>query len=95
MKPSKKNVFILFCGGTIVMIKNEKGSLEPGVIPANDMTPEAAVTKMKWALGLAQNEIEKGRLKNSDVVGFVNKIFNHNRANEVTLAKSMALPVKN
>src|SRR3990167_2987015 len=29
----KKKILMLFCGGTIAMVKNEKGALEPGLKP--------------------------------------------------------------
>lgn len=34
----------------------------PGVLEAHDMTPEAVVTKLMWALGQAANQTEAQRL---------------------------------
>jgi L-asparaginase len=78
-------------GGRLNMLAYESGrkALELGVIPAGDMTPEAAVTKLKWALGLAMH---KG-IKPSEIPAFVDHIFHHNRANEITIEKSSELPL--
>ena len=50
-----------------------KNALEVGAIPANDMTVEAAVTKLMWILAQT-NDLTK-----------IRKIFNTNLAGEVTL----------
>ncbi len=95
----KKNIPIIvvsqYPGGRLNMSAYEAGrkALEMGVIPAGDMTPEAAVTKLKWALGLAQYEMQSRDTKIGDIPSFVDRIFRHNRANEITLDTSTDLPL--
>ena len=92
---SKKNIPIVvvsqYPGGRLNMNTYEAGrkALELGIIPASDMTPEAAVTKLKWALGLAQHY----NVPLDKIPSFVDHTFHHNRANEITLEKNDLLPL--
>ncbi|MDP2717618.1 MAG: asparaginase [Candidatus Micrarchaeota archaeon] len=57
-------------------------ALDLGVIPAGDMTPEAASTKLKWALGVAQ--ANKEPRKKGQLTAFVRDLFSEVRAGEMT-----------
>jgi L-asparaginase len=50
-----------------------RGIMDSGVIPAGDMTTEAAVAKLMWALGRVSD------------IGEIEKIFNTDYAGEITL----------
>ncbi len=63
------------------------GALKLGVIPAHNMTPEAASSKLKWLLGRAEVLNKKGQLKQSEVTSFVKKGFEKKRAKEVNFPK--------
>ncbi|MDO8538241.1 MAG: asparaginase [archaeon] len=82
-----------FPGGKLNMNEYKAGSdaLKLGVIPAEDMTPEAASTKLKWTLGVAEKMISQNKLKKEDIIEFAKKVFSHNRAEEVTLNNSVEL----
>ncbi|MFH1257134.1 MAG: asparaginase [Candidatus Diapherotrites archaeon] len=84
-----------FPGGKLNMNQYESGrkALEAGVIPAGNMTPESAIVKLKWALGLAEHEISSGKLAETQLIPFVRLVFEHERANEITLDESKPLPV--
>ena len=43
--------------------------LDAGVIPAGDMTTEAAVTKLMWALGQTEDPEEVRRIFSTDLCG--------------------------
>jgi L-asparaginase len=45
--------------------------LDAGVIPGRDMTTEAAVTKLMWALGQTDDPSEVRRIFDTDLVGEV------------------------
>ncbi len=76
-----------FPGGKLNMKQYEPGrkALELGVIPAHDMTEESATVKLKWALSLAEHAIHQNTISKSELSAFIQTIFQHNRANEVTL----------
>jgi len=84
-----------FPGGKLNMAAYDAGlkALKLGVIPAGDMTPEAAEVKLKWALGLAEKQIAEGKMSEKQIIPFAREVFGHNRADEITLAESNPLPV--
>ena len=85
-----------FPGGKLNMRAYKAGldALKLGVVPAEDMTPEAAGVKLRWALGIAEMLIEQKKLKRKDLIDFVRKMFLHDRAGEITLDESKPLPFK-
>ena len=68
-------------------------ALAMGLIPAHDMTPEAATTKLKWLLGVAKAQIKEGKLKPKHLHDFIRLGFQHDRAGEITLERNSPLPV--
>lgn len=76
---NKKNIPIVVCSQCLYESSNfniyevGKKALSTGVIEALDMTTEATVTKLMWALGQTSN------------INEIKKIFNTNIAGEITL----------
>lgn len=52
----------LFDGCDLTLYENGQQTLKSGAIPANDMTTEATVTKLMWALGRYEDPIEIRRV---------------------------------
>ena len=73
-------------GGKIQMNAYELGreAAAAGLIPANDMTPQATKAKLIWALGMADALVKKGVLKEKDRHSFIDDIFKHVRAGEMS-----------
>ena len=76
---NKKGIVVVACSQCLyetsdfTLYEVGRKVLECGAIPGRDMTTEAAVTKLMWALG------------QTDDVDEVRKIFNKNLAGEVSI----------
>ena len=76
---TKKGIVVVACSQCLyetsdfTLYEVGRKVLECGAIPGRDMTTEAAVTKLMWALG------------QTDDVDEVRKIFNKNLAGEVSI----------
>ncbi len=51
-----------------------KLALEVGAIPVYDMTPEAAITKLMWALGKTKNINKIKKIMHTDIAGEIERV---------------------